>query len=52
MVLENISMGVNFNYFFVDNKRFVGNLGDGATTDSRIDFKGLTTVDLSLKYRF
>ena len=52
MAWQNVSIGVNFNYFFLDKERELGSFGDGHTTGSAINFKGLATVDLSLKYRF
>ncbi len=51
-VSENWTVDFNVQHYFVREKTFVGNLGDGETTDSVVDFKGLTTVNLGFRHRF
>lgn len=51
-VMENWSVDINVQHYFVNEETFVGNLGDGDTTDSTLDFNGLTTVNLGFRRRF
>ena len=51
MVSENISLGAGINHVILNEDRETGNLGD-FDSESAIEFKNLTSLDLSINFRF
>ena len=51
MVAENIAIGAAINHVILNYDPQIGGIGD-FDTESRIEFKNLTTFDLSLNFRF
>ena len=50
-VSENISLGAGINQVILNEERDIGSLGD-IDTESAIKFKNLTSLDLSINFRF
>ena len=45
-----MSLDLSLNQYDVSNDKFIGSFGDGGTTDSSINFKAVTTVNLGLSF--
>lgn len=46
------TIDLNVQHYFIDEEPFLGPFGDGGTTNSSVDFSGLTTVNLGFRHRF